>query len=88
MMLGAAKINLSGAVATSRANGRFMRLPSRTMAAAPATAEAKTEETTVPEGKAKVYVGKGRFIVDDPTKYPDRTILTGGFAGGEVRNSA
>jgi hypothetical protein len=34
--------------------------------------------------KAKIYVGKGRFIEDDPSKYPGRTPLTGGFAGGEV----
>ena len=38
----------------------------------------------VAEGKEKIYVGKGRFIEDDPKKYPERNALTGGFAGGEV----
>jgi len=35
--------------------------------------------------KSKIYVGKGRFVEDDPSKYPEKTPLTGGFAGGEVR---
>lgn len=38
----------------------------------------------IPEGKARLYVGKGRTVVDDPSRYPDRTELTGGWAGGEV----
>ena len=38
----------------------------------------------VPEGKAELYVGKGRTVIDDPALYPDRTELTGGWAGGEV----
>ena len=38
----------------------------------------------VPEGKAELYVGKGRTVIDDPSLYPDRTELTGGWAGGEV----
>ncbi|KAL4543862.1 hypothetical protein Ndes2437B_g01673 [Nannochloris sp. 'desiccata'] len=64
-----------------------MRVRNRAMAASEVTSEAKPEETkaeVVPEGKAKIYVGKGRYIVDDPAKYPNRTTLTGGFAGGEV----
>lgn len=36
-------------------------------------------------GEEKIYVGRGRYVVDDPAKYPDRTPLTGGFAGGEVK---
>lgn len=28
-------------------------------------------------------MGKGRYIKDNAQKYPDRTPLTGGFAGGE-----
>ena len=39
-------------------------------------------------GKQKIYVGKGRYIEDDPKKYPDRNALTGGFAGGEVGRNA
>lgn len=27
---------------------------------------------------------KGRFVVDDPSKYPGRTEYTGGWAGGEA----
>lgn len=38
----------------------------------------------MPEGKARLYLGKGRTVVDDPSLYPDRTELTGGWAGGEV----
>ena len=32
----------------------------------------------------KVYVGKGKWLKDDARKYPSRTTLTGGWAGGEV----
>lgn len=31
-----------------------------------------------------IYLGKGRFIKDDPKKYPTKTELTGGWAGGEA----
>lgn len=31
----------------------------------------------------KIYVGKGRYVEDDPEKYPDKTTLAGGWAGGE-----
>lgn len=31
-----------------------------------------------------IYLGKGRFIKDDPKKYPSKTELTGGWAGGEA----
>jgi hypothetical protein len=41
-------------------------------------------EKPLPAGKAKLYIGKGRTVVDDPALYPDRTTLTGGWAGGEV----
>lgn len=76
-----------GAVATPCRPARTMRVHKRAMAASEVTSEAKPEETKpkeVPEGKAKIYVGKGRYIVDDPAKYPDKTTFTGGFAGGEV----
>ena len=32
----------------------------------------------------RVYVGKGKWVRDDARKYPSRTTLTGGWAGGEV----
>jgi hypothetical protein len=85
-----AKINIPmGAVATPcRPNARTMRFRNRAVATSELTAQPMPKETkteVVPQGKAKIYVGKGRFIVDDPAKYPDRTTLTGGFAGGEVR---
>ena len=50
----------------------------------------------VPEGKAEIYIGfekgdyaprsgrTGRVIVDDPSRYPDRTVYVGGWPGGEV----
>lgn len=38
----------------------------------------------LPPGTEKIYIGKGQYIVDDPSKYPGRNALTGGFAGGEV----
>lgn len=44
-----------------------------------------TSQEEIPAGEQKIYVGNGRFVVDDPRKYPDRNALTGGFAGGEVR---
>eukprot|EP01025_Chloroclados_australasicus_P050097 TRINITY_DN5726_c0_g1_i1.p1 TRINITY_DN5726_c0_g1~~TRINITY_DN5726_c0_g1_i1.p1 ORF type:complete len:190 (-),score=15.24 TRINITY_DN5726_c0_g1_i1:163-732(-) len=31
----------------------------------------------------EIYIGNGRFVKDDPKKYPSRTPLTGGWAGGE-----
>lgn len=31
----------------------------------------------------KIYIGKGRVVNDDPKRYPERTVLTGGWAGGE-----
>jgi|LakMenEpi03Aug12_release.lakeMendotaPanAssembly.Ray.scaffolds.fasta_scaffold1372609_1 hypothetical protein len=87
-----AKIKIPlGAVATPcRPNVRTMRFRNRAVATSEVTSEANPEETkpeVVPDGKAKIYVGKGRYIVDDPAKYPDRTTLTGGFAGGEVRST-
>lgn len=60
------------------------------VSAAQTVAESKPDvseraEEQLKDGKAKIYVGKGRYVVDDPSKYPDRNELTGGFAGGEVR---
>jgi hypothetical protein len=36
------------------------------------------------KAKEDIYLGKGRFIKDDPKKYPSKTELTGGWAGGEA----
>jgi len=39
----------------------------------------------LPDGIEKIYVGKGRYLEDDPSKYPGRdNLYTGGFAGGET----
>lgn len=49
-----------------------------------------------PGSSDEVYIGfekgdyaprvgrKGRFVKDDPSKYPDRSPFTGGWAGGEA----
>lgn len=50
-----------------------------------ADASPKTNDKAGDTRKSKIYVGKGRFVEDDPSKYPEKTALTGGFAGGEVR---
>lgn len=45
----------------------------------------KNVEKELADGKARIYVGKGRYIEDDPSKYPGRdNAYTGGFAGGET----
>jgi hypothetical protein len=64
-----------------------IKLRGRVVASAQVAAEANTQEATSQKAtkKAKIYVGKGRFLEDDGvTQYPDRNALTGGFAGGEV----
>ncbi len=50
----------------------------------------------VQEAAEDIYIGfekgdyaprigrKGRVLKDDPSKYPDRTVLTGGWSGGEA----
>eukprot|EP00892_Ulva_mutabilis_P006364 jgi/Ulvmu1/409/UM001_0416.1 len=40
----------------------------------PDTEDTKTE---------KIYIGQGRYVDDNPEKYPDKTALAGGWAGGE-----
>lgn len=35
-------------------------------------------------GTEKIYIGQGKFVEDDPAKYPDKTVWTGGWAGGEA----
>lgn len=49
-----------------------------------AQASSESSGAPLPPGSEKIYVGKGQYIVDDPSKYPGRNALTGGFAGGEV----
>lgn len=39
--------------------------------------------TKLLDGEDVLYVGKGSYVRDDSTKYPSKTELTGGFAGGE-----
>ena len=81
---GAAFMAANVRVSQPRTRSRRVSAAAQTVAEAevkvtkPAAAEPK-------DGKAKIYVGKGRYIEDDPSKFPDRTPLTGGFAGGEVR---
>lgn len=65
-------------------------------AAPPKKAAAPAPAPVVPEGKEQIYIGfekgdyaprsgrTGRVIVDDPAKYPDRTVYVGGWPGGEV----
>lgn len=45
----------------------------------------------IPQGQAKIYIGKGKYITDDPKKYPNKENggdlfqgISGGWAGGEV----
>jgi len=68
------------------------------VAAAPTSPPPAPEKkaAAVPEGKAEIYIGfekgdyaprdgrTGRVIVDDPSKYPDRSVYVGGWPGGEV----
>jgi hypothetical protein len=39
--------------------------------------------TKLLSGKDVIYTGRGNYVRDDAMKYPSRTKLTGGFAGGE-----
>jgi len=54
-------------------------------AQAPPSAKA-APEAAQGTGKDTIYVGKGRFVRDDASRYPDKELggLTGGWAGGEV----
>jgi hypothetical protein len=36
------------------------------------------------KAQEEIYLGKGRFIKDDPKKYPSKDEWTGGWAGGET----
>lgn len=38
----------------------------------------------IAKGSDTIYLGNGRVIKDDASKYPTRNELTGGFAGGEL----
>lgn len=51
--------------------------------------EAAVEE--LKEGMAKVYIGNGKFVIDNPLKYPGKDDaggllpgISGGWAGGEL----
>ena len=57
-------------------NASIARCP-RVAALKPASRQVKAK------AQEEVYIGKGKYVKDDPTKYPSRTELTGGWAGGE-----
>ena len=40
----------------------------------------KSEDTSNHE---EVYIGQGKYVTDDPKKYPSKSQWTGGWAGGE-----
>lgn len=42
-------------------------------------AETDAEDTKT----EKIYIGQGKYVEDSPEKYPDKTALAGGWAGGE-----
>jgi hypothetical protein len=73
--------------------GRFARLPIRPLASA-STSETSKTETVLQEAQG-IYVGKGRYLRSDPESKEVRaalatgrdSALTGGFAGGEVRQT-
>jgi hypothetical protein len=46
-------------------------------------AAAKQEKKKNGSKEEDVYIGQGRYVKDDPKKYPSKTQLTGGWAGGE-----
>lgn len=89
-MLGLAhysKVLAPHAPAATRARQQSRRL--QAVAEAPAAAETSSAPATpaaaAPTSQQQVYIGKGRFINDDPRKYPGRdNDFTGGWAGGEV----
>lgn len=62
-----------------------------------AQAEAGKTESASDSNTTEIYIGfvkeegfgdrsgkKGRIVKDDPRKYPDRSEITGGWAGGEA----
>lgn len=46
--------------------------------------QAVTASETQTSSKETIYLGKGKTIVDDPSKYPSRNEYVGGWAGGET----
>lgn len=49
------------------------------------------EKGSTTNGKDKIYIGKGKFVMDDPKKYPNKENagdlwqgISGGWAGGEI----
>lgn len=47
------------------------------------TSNASGPSTKLLGGKDVIYTGKGSYVRDDARKYPSKTSMTGGFAGGE-----
>ncbi|CAG9460567.1 unnamed protein product [Pedinophyceae sp. YPF-701] len=49
------------------------------------TAPRRARGVAVRAGKEEeIYIGKGKKITDDPSKYPEKNEFVGGWAGGEV----
>ena len=72
--------------------GRVRASPSRCVAARVTQnkREQLQQEATAPEPSSqkkkteKIYIGQGRYVDDNPAKYPDKDGLgVGGWAGGE-----
>jgi hypothetical protein len=36
------------------------------------------------QAQENIYIGKGKYVKDDPNKYPSKNEWTGGWAGGEA----
>jgi hypothetical protein len=70
----------------SWASGRGVEVRVARTAQAVAPAEPNAAPNAEEEqGTQKIYLGQGRFIEDDPSKYPDKDNLgVGGWAGGET----
>lgn len=70
---------VSARVAKSQARTASSDTPAERRAPAPRQPEASEG------GTQKVYIGQGRYVDDDPKKYPDKNKLgVGGWAGGEA----
>lgn len=79
-------IRTNGSVLSKHYKGMRVRVASESKENAVAdAAEPAAQEPALPQGIEKIYVGKGRYLEDDPSKYPGRdNAYTGGFAGGET----
>jgi hypothetical protein len=60
------------------------RLPLQTKTRQEISSESDKAEIYIGYEKGSERSGKGRTVVDDPKKYPERNEVVGGWAGGEV----